>query len=316
MNALHATYLSRRSPSRLTTVIRTIYAAVALWVISVFAVEFLRSITHIDIPSAAPEFELLFGILYRVAPIVMAILYVPFHLYWAGAAAATAGSVFLKRHGVPADLLSMTSLGMRRFVRSRFFFVCRAYWPYALLNAGMIWALAVCSGFENSRVTYFYLSANRLRIITEISPLLYFPPVAQLMIPAVVALIASLGTLVLVSALGMAAAALSRPQFRFAAGAISRLLIWGAAFGFLMLNQLRRSFDVIGPVIGMFLDSGLSHTGGYLFVTFSSGPPGLPPPVHLVDRTGNPFTPLFYLTACIVLAALILSATVKFLQRR
>src|SRR5690606_38782550 len=170
MNVLHTAYRSRRSKSRLSTIRRTIYAAVALWVVSVFVIEITRSLAQIDIPSEAPGFEFVYGLLYRAVPPAVSVLYIPLHLYWAGAAASTASSVFLRRKGVPSDLLSITSVGIRRFVLSRFLFACRAYWPYALLNAGMMWALAVYSGFENSRVDYFYLSANRPRIIVEIAP--------------------------------------------------------------------------------------------------------------------------------------------------
>lgn len=317
MNALHTAYLSRRRSSRVTAILmRAIYAAVALWTLAVFAIEIARSLTHIDIPSASPEFELLFGILYRVFPIVVTILYVPFHLYWGGAAAATAGSIFLGRRGIPADLLSMTSLGMRQFVRSRFFFVCRTYWPYALLNAGMMWALAVYSGFENNRVRYFYLSANQPRIIVEIEPISFFPELSLLLIPAAIALIASFGTLVLVSACGVAAAAFAAPQFRFVAGMLLRFLVWAGALILLTLNRLRMSADVVGPVFGMFWDTGLSHTGSYLFMSFGSAPPGLPPPVHAINRTGYLTTAPLYLIACLVLAALILRATVRGLRRR
>ena len=316
MKALHATYLSRRSKSRLSTIRWTIYAAVGLWVISVFATEIARSLTQIDVPSESAGFEFLFGLLYHAIPQAASVLYIPLHLYWAGAAASTAGRVFLSRKGVPSDLLSITSVGMRRFVLSRFLWVCRAYWPYALLNAGMIWTLALYYGYENPRITYFYWSANRPRFIVEVAPITFFPPIGQLLIPAVVALIASIGTLLLISAGGVAAAALTPPRFHLAAGVVSRLLIWGAAFGLVTLNRWRMSSDVIGPVIGMFLDSGLSHTGGYLFASFASAPPGLPAPIHLIDRTGNLLTAPLYLIVCAVLAWLILALTIRLLRRR
>ena len=316
MKALHAAYLSRRHSSRITaTLRRTIYTAVALWVISVFATEIVRSITRIDIPSESSGFEFLFGLLYHAIPLAASVLYIPLHLYWAGAAASTAGSVFLSRKGVPSDLLSITSVGMRRFVRSRFLFVCRAYWPYMVLNAGVIWTLSVYSGFENQRITHFYLSTIRPRIVVEVARIPFFPELSELLIPAAIALFASFGTLVLVSACGVAAA-LTPSHFRFAAGVVSRLMVWGAAFGLLMLNRTRQSSDVVGPVIGMFLDSGLSHTGSYLSAIYTSAPPGPLPPYELVYPIGNLVTPPLYLITCIALSWLVFRLTVVVLKRR
>jgi hypothetical protein len=316
MSAIPTAYISQRRKTPVHWLRITIGGAFALWALAVFMVEIARSLTHIDIPSAVPELELLFGMLYRVFPMMASVLYIPFHLYWGGAVASTADSIFLARKGISSDLLSITTAGMRRFVASRFFFVCRAYWAYVLLNAGVIWALAIYFGFENSRVTYFYLSTIRPRIIIEIARIPFFPELSELLIPAAIAVIASLGTLVLISACGVAAAATTPSRFSFAAGAISRLLVFGAAFGLLTFNRIRQSFDLIGPVIGMFLDGGLSHTGSYLSATYVSAQPGPLPPIYLIDRTGYLSTAPLYLIACIALAALILISTVSLLQRR